>query len=651
MPGQRNSVSLSRKQQSGSQSDTRSKTPSAHQPALASQSEVQRAVKNPSTKTLTPHVIQTLQRQHGNRYVQRLIQKTHRPSPKTRSIQRTGRFRRGLEVGESVVDEPVTDTTIDTIGTLGDYLGADPTKGLQIGGETSGTGNAWTGAGQSGAGAGMSIGTGGVTVIMGGIQGGRNIYEWHKAGKELETVEPAFKGGDKALYATVELLNRKKAAAQKGTAEAAGGILGGISGLINGIAGLGTSAAAAITAGVAFSVGAGLNAIIGTIQAIRAFVSAGKRAKSQESMANVISAYVSVAGNIEQSISAKQGEVVTLTQQKGTATTRIAETENEARKLRNDLNAKKISRDDATARAKALQTERTTLRQQIVDADTRLPILATEIQQAEQKFDEVDRMRVSLAMSKRKMGFKGKLTAGGLNLGAALGGALLFAATLGAATGPAGWVISGIALIGTLAFAIGMKVKQSIRASNVDRMRAELELVNEYINSGKISGVDVPGAATTPDDRKQDDWSRDMFTGKTTGSGTTVAKKGWFNRLISKKKSGTMNMEQRQKELMDYLAKYDKSEAGDTIFEGFRKALAPGVDGDELVDNPKYDQNKPAAQQTGIPPKIALRSTIEDLLKHFFGPGADNMKESMLSPDQAKSDKAKALLRQKMKLS
>jgi hypothetical protein len=607
-----------------------------------SATQIQRAVDNPTSETLTPDVIQSLQRTHGNQVVQRLIMRANRPAA---TVQRAGRMRR---IGDSLEDDP---GVLDAIGTFGDYLGTDPTQGLgaNITGVDNGTGTGATGLGQQTGGNVISVATGalGTGINIYGMV--KNVGAWQEANEGLKTHEPGYKGdgttpGDKELFATVELLKRKRLAAQKGTAESAGGILGGISGLINGIAGFFSSAAAGVVAGTAFAAGAGLGALVGTINAIRDFFNVHKRRKGQKSVQNVINAYISLAAPLSATVSNKKPLYEAAVQDGLRLQGEKTKIEQATRLL--------VAAFRAGKRTPEMFTKAQQIKQLTQDNDdaiqtvaTRISTLGDEVRDAEQEFDKIDKMRVALATSKRKMGYKGKITSGITNLVSAGGAAALFAAAVGAgaAAGPVGWVLSGLAIVAALSFFIGMKIKRSIRKSNVTRMNAELLLVGEYINSGTIAGTASPGASPTVDERKMDTWKRDMFTGK-----GGVTEKGWFNKLISKKKSGTLKIGERKTELEVYLAKYDKDKAGETIIEGFTNALKPGAEGNQMVDNPKFDATK--APGPNNVQKITLRETIENLLKHFFGDKADDMKLSLLSTNPQKSGEAKKLIMQKMKL-
>lgn len=610
------------------QTKDRSHPPSLHQ-----------IPQKPSSVQLTPQQIQRLQRTHGNRSVQRLISQQRSPA-----LQRVGRTR-ARKVGNVLTDDP---GVVDLAGTLGDYLGADPTKGLSIGaaGDTAsssafnGTGNSLTGMGLDSVGQVMSVTTGSIGTVMGLGKVGLSVKDWHEANKELETHETAYKGGDKALFATVELLKRKRSAAQKGTAEGIGSIASGVSGIING-------ATQGVTSMVAFSVGAALGMVVSTINAIRDFFNAVKRGKAQSQVGNTMTAYMSLMGSVEQTMNDKKQQLQQHTTRKEDAEKELLVINQKVQQISTLHSSGQLKSTDiqkVKQGLQALKNRKTQMETQRDQSDQQILALGPEILQAEQKFDKIDAMRRSLAVSHRKLGFKSKITSGVTNLVGAGGAGALFAATLGAgaAAGPVGWVLSGIAIVGALSFFIGMAVKRSIRKSNVTRMNAEKVLVDEYIQSGTIAGQAATGASPDADTRKKDIWRRDMFTGK---GGVTA--KGWFNNLISKNKSGKLTMEERQAELKAYLEKYDKGAAGDTVFDGIRAALLPGDEGDQMVDNPKHNPQKPV---TGVPAKVTLRTTIEDLLKHFFGGNADDMKQSIISTDPTKQGKAKELLLEKMKL-
>ena len=556
-------------------------------------------------------------------------------------VQRAGT--RSIMDQEDTIDDPGIN---DTVGTFGDYMGTDPNSGLQIGGNGNGTGDSSTGLGQDTAGGVISILTGTVGIGMGSYNIYKNAKNLKTSSEDLKEHLTLYEGdgttpADKSLFATVELLKRKKLEAQKGIAENSITVLGGISGLINGIAGL---AGASILAGVAFAVGAGLNAIVGTISAFRDFFNAYKRSESKSEVGKVGAGYADAIKQVGEETSKTEGEVEKIKE----------------RQTKNDQNyqkAKAILAAYLTAKDPENHAEASVALDDLkraakwkVDIQNELLAKQTQIQKHEKDFDKYDKMRIALKTAERKQGFKSKIGTGVLGLTSATGGALLLAAALGAAaaTGPAGWVISGIALVGILGFAIGMAVKRSIRKDNVERMNQEIIELGTFIAEGKftdghvptIKGESIGGDAAA---RKNNTWHRDMY-------GDRVKKKGWFNKLFSKSKSGKINVGKRADELKTYLQKYDKRAAADTIIDGFIESLKDGSEGDRKVKNPAYKDDLPQEIKDQTEKEVTLRDLNMGLLAHFFGDDAMNMKYSLLSTDAEKLKSARTLLAKKLKL-
>jgi phage gpG-like protein len=469
-----------------------------------------------------------------------------------------------------------------TINNIGDFVGNDK-----------------AGFNQGTEGGSVSVVGGSIGLISGGIKTVSKGMEWHEANTQLEALDS--RKTEEGIYATIAIWERKRAAAIKGTAEGSGSVIGSISGLIGSIAGL--AGAQALSAAMS-AFGGILGAVTGTIMAVRDFMNVHKRRKAKNAIALVIDSYTQIASDVQTQMNSKLNEVKSAT---------------------NSLK---------TAKPK----DRAGLRSQ-------LTTLKGELAALETKFDGIDNMRLSLAVAKRKQGFGGKVFSGITNLvGAAGAGALAGLALGGAvAAGPAGWALAGVALAAALGYFIGMKVKKAIRESNVKRMNEEIVLVKEFIATGKVQGADVmlpngTNASAIPSQRRKAViWRREMFP--------TVEQKGWFNKLISKSKSGTMTIGERLVELEAYLDKYDKSAAANTVWEGFKRALAPGEEGDMEVDNPKFDAKNP----TAAPAKITLRQSIEALIDHFLpGKLADVQKAIAAGGD--KEDNTRKLLLQKMKL-
>lgn len=634
---------------------------------------------------LTPENVIHLQRQLGNQYVLNLMQRKKDPNavksastPAFPRIQRTGGTR-NVHDQEHTIDDPGIN---DTVGLVGDWMGTNPNEGLSITGSDNGTGDAGTGMDLGTAGSVISVLTGTVGTGMGTYNLVRNIQMHKQANTALKQYNTDYKDdsmpGHEELYATVNLLKRKRNDAVKGEFESAGSIIGGISGLVNGISGFISGATAALVAGVAFGVGAGLNALIGTIAAIRDFVSAGKRHKTKKEIGQVRAGYVELYNGLSekmvtlndknlndqgildgktneirdllQEINGKTGDIVVSNQ-------RIEELKDEYKKEQGLSKRQTLIADIMLEKQKInrLTQEKDALAQTAVEKEDeaqeigdRITETADKIQDAEAKYDEYGKIITALTTAERKQGYGGKIGTGIVNLAGAAGGAALLFATLGAgaAAGPVGWVLSGIALVGILGYTIGMAIKRSIRKSNVKRMKQEITLVANYITNGAL-----PAGGTLPDNytrggdegaRRNNIWHRQMFP--------TDEKKGWFNKLISKKRSGKMTMQERIDLITKYLSKYDTETQADVIVEGFIKALQPGDEGDQEVANPAYSDDLKPEIKANTPQTITLRDLNKSLLTHFFKDKADDMSSSLRSTDPDRSKDARDLLAQKLKL-
>ncbi len=640
---------------------------------------------------LTPDNIIHLQRTMGNQFVTNLVQRKQKDgsikssastTPSFPRIQRAGT--RSVHDQAHTVDDPGVN---DLAGATFDYIGFNQNEGLNITGGDNGTGDLGTGAGTS-----DTLGTVGSvgSIVTGTIGTGMGVYNLTqnarlhaKANAALKEANRDYKGdgtipGDTELYATVALLERTRTDAIKGEVESVGNIIGGISGLVNGIAGLINGATAALVSGVAFGVGAGLGAIFSTIAAIRDFVSAGKRAKTQKEIGRVRASYVELYTGLGEKSQAlkdqndvRQGQADDLTQESRDLSQQWSDKAAEVVDANTELDEKRAAyeEEESTTKRQSLIADIMLLKPRIAGlaeerdaleeaaqnkADAAQVILqqiattAAEILTTESKYDEYGKMITALTTAERKQGFGGKIGTGIINLLGAGGSIALLAATLGAgaAAGPVGWVLSGVALLGIIGYAVGMHIKRKIRESNVKRMKQEIVILADYIANGTLpSGHELPDGytpSTTESERRDDIWHRSMFP--------TTEKKGWFNKLISKKRSGTMTMGERVTLITNYLGKYDVGAQAEVIATGFVKSLQPGPDGDQEVTNPAYSDDLSPELKANTPQTVTLRDMNMGLLAHFFGDKADEMKVSLLSADDDKSDAAKELLAKKMKL-
>ena len=658
----------------------RSKSPSAKNKVTAKNGKAQPSspsIDHIDVDNLTQDNVLALQRQFGNQYVLKMMQRKKEADSQQASssdsksvIQRAGGTR-SIHDQEETVDDPGVN---DTIGLVGDWMGANPDEGLSIMGSDNGTGDQLTGVDLGTTGSVISTVTGTVGTGIGVYNLYRNVQNHTQANQALKENKTKYEGdgtipGDKELYATVELLKRKKSDAVKGEWENAGNILGGISGLVNGISGFISGATAALVSGIAFGVGAGLNAIIGTISAIRDFVSAGKRSKTKKEIGKVRAGYAELYKNLgdetkdlkkdndnnQNKLSGLQNQIQDKLQQIADLTQTLDTTREEAQDEETSIPERQKKIAQVMILKKQLETlneEKNTLHEDAQKVGGDIATTGQEIIDKEEKYDDYGKIITALKTSERKQGYGGKITTGTLNLVSAAGGAALLAATLGAgaAAGPVGWVLSGIALLGILGYAIGMHIKRKIRKSNVKRMTQELRLVGDYVANGTVPGTlpDGYNVSATAEERQDDVWHRQMFP--------TTEKKGWFNKLISKKRSGKMTMKERTDLMKEYLGKYDTGTQGDIVVTGFVNALKDDKEGLQKVSNPAYTDDLSPELKAQTPEEVTLRELNMGLLAHFFGSKADDMKASLLvDPDSSdenkkKFDDAKDLLKQKMKL-
>lgn len=581
----------------------------------------------------------------------------------------------------------VGDTVLEPMGLISDFIGGDQKQGMnQLGGE-NGTNNWTSGMGQDKVGNSGGI----ITNTMGLVSGGYSAYKNYQTRKDVmpkvQEYRQRFKVGDgsgpeKDIYASMELVNRQKAAAEKGLAEDSASIVGSILGIISGAAGL---ASAQVLGAVTSIAGGVLGIITGTISALRDFASAIKRSKAKKKVEGLLAAYMGVADDATSQKEQTQQEMTQINQTITQLQSQFDTTDNEVKALEGKIQEKeteKNKKETKETRKKELDKEIETLNSQIETKSqtlkslteqketegNKLPPLTTKVGKLEQTMDKFYTRGRALAVAARKQGYKTKIVSGGIGTLSVASGALLLAAMLGAsaALGPVGWAIAGVAILAGIGLAVGMKVKKAIRESNVVRMKDEKAMVDDYVNNGNLpSGITtamfkgfqdkkqkgsapntpVPGTdQSAVDQRKAQTWHRGIFPV------AEEKKKGWFNRLISKKRSGTMTMAERQKHLTDYIGKYDTGAAGDTIVTGFIEVLRDenSEDGQRPVQNPAFDENKPESDTNKK--TVPAYNLHMGMLAHFFGDNAEAMRLSLLSPDDDKAFNAATLLKKKLKV-
>lgn len=514
--------------------------------------------------------------------------------------------------------EVTTGEGYDLLGIGADWLGTSSTTGQNVGANIDpsgsmqpGTGNALTGGDQAIVGGELGVGVNVATTILSVASAKENIETLNKTKQEHKRSKQDYRAGNEELFAAVSVLEKERSQAKKGLASDISNVTLGLNGILNGIVTIiagavqsGTAAAIA-SAGigaVTFGVNYAGGAILSFIEAMRDFFKVHKRSKAKKQMWEMVRAY-------EQGLEAKHEEMANL------------------------------KRTTISSMADIFEIEKTT-------------------QEITREILRLEKLRSAFAMAERKQGYGGNLASGGMNLLATAGGAALLASVISASTvaaaTPIGWALAGAAALGILCFAIGKKIKKSLRNKNVTRMRQEREFVQEYIDTGKIAGRRSPAYDASgvqihspqenihrdPAEREQDIWHRFMVQPE----GVKVEKKGWFNRLFSKGKSGKSTMARRLNKLDRYLTKFDKEAAGDTIIEGLLAALDDSnPESQRMV---KIDPKGPDDDSN----KRTMKEQTRGLLEHFFPGKANDMIASLQSDNDKNREAAKRRILSKMKL-
>ena len=460
-----------------------------------------------------------------------------------------------------------------------------------------------------------NIGAGGgthanVSATGGGLAVGANLYTGAMAIKglvqserkaksvALQAARTNYDAGHQQLYAAVNVLEKEKQKALTGDLEnieqlgtSINGVINGVTTLLNSLSAVANTATAVISV-ITFGIGAGLAALLGTINGIRDSLNAHKRRKNQEATGTFIEFTQALLESYGAKIESKNNELRSAQKQYRLSTEYLFRPDEE--------------QDPDTAVIHSTILRGATAFESGINAD----ILALQ-----SKMPLMVKMISGLELSKRKQGYKEKAGTASLNFLGAAGGAALLAATIGgvaAAATPIGWTLIGLATIGVLVYSVGKKVKRKIRGSNVLRMREERDMINAQVAQNP----------NLPDQT----WHREDFE--------TAETKGWFNKLFSRSKSGSMTIRQRLIELNTYLKKYDIEAAGDDVYNGILAALV-GEEGSDAVE-----------VSDGI--EKSFKSATGELLTTL---GIDpNMIIASMQGDDAAQAKAKKLLLGKMKL-
>ena len=419
--------------------------------------------------------------------------------------------------------------------------------------------------------------------------------------------------GAPELYAAIQILEREQANARQGMAEggasliaAINGVGNGISTFINGFANAfsySSVAAATVIATATFAIGAGLNALMGTISGIRDIRTGIRRTLKRGATQELLDFCEKLSTQQEASLAAKRARIDELKEIEGNLQAELLTSQ--ARTLADDLLAAKL--------------------QQLKNVGQEVVTLGEEVAKDGDQVSMLTKMVGGLSVSARKQRAKEKGGTAFLNLTGAAGGAALLAATIGgvaAAATPIGWALSGIAAVSILIYTFSKFYKRKIRNSNVIRMRQEK------------AAIEAALSADPPTTTWHSAWNRDDFP--------TDEKKSRLNRFLneiapwkSKGKSGQITIGDRLNQLDAYLAKYDVESAGDAVYEGIAAALTQDV-GDQSVEV--------ADGQTKT-----FREAVAELLT-ALGLEPSQIIVSLQSEDPQDKEAAERLLKQKMKL-
>ncbi|MEM9907746.1 MAG: DUF4157 domain-containing protein [Cyanobacteria bacterium P01_D01_bin.44] len=515
---------------------------------------------------------------------------------------------------DAVKDETsgVVDTAAAYLGTGGAGPNGDPFPGSAPNSEGAQMGGGGIGNAEAANATGGILGT--AVNLYSGVKSAQQLKEsvsdYQAKGAEIQDLKGK---GNPELYAAITLLEKEQRQAARSGAEssvslfaAINGVCNGITTAINAIAGLSEGLSVAL-ANLTFGIGAGLNALMGTINAIRDINTARKRSKKQDATQQLVGFCQKLSDQLGVEVAQKQQRTQALEQRINTFTSMVAE----------NLANPKISSEDRIRIGAYHDSEIKASKQEIEQ-------LGAEIPAVEAKITTMGQMMSGLSVSARKQGWKEKgVVSGGLNLMGAAGGAALLAATIGgvaAAATPIGWALSGVAAVSILIYTTSKYVKRNIRNSNVVRMRQEKALIEQSIAQGTKSNQDL--------------WNRSEFP--------TEEKKGTFNKFLNKiapwkkkSKSGQTSIGERLNHIDAYLAKYDIEAAGNHVYEGILAALTQGQGAEKVPVSDTETKD--------------FKTAVEELMT-TLGINPADLIASMNSEDESVQAQAKQLVLTKMKL-
>lgn len=464
-----------------------------------------------------------------------------------------------------------------------------------------------------------------------------NIYKVSLAEVEIQAAEAEMRGGEAGLKTAVTILEKEKKTANFNIGLSFGDIVSGLNGIGNGVTTFWAAfssapgAVAAVSAGT-FLAGAGLGTVLGLISAVRNFAGAYRKTVQITAIQKSIQAYEGLAEKytgqiqtnteqleawdtqVDENFRHRQAFASRLEELKGQLDEKIAEYEDFEeqqqagfqgnpsgagfKKIQALLQSKK---EEIEAAIKPINNEIRSIDEALLSIEDPDPTavrttqeeIALKGQQVPVLAQMIDALTTS--SSRHEADRADKLVAGTFGaVGAAGAAALTIASTIGATAAlatPIGWGLAGAVAVGALVYAIGKRVNNKIKKSNLIRMDHEKDLLKLYLESGNLINVGtVSGFSDTGDPiagapdpnpegreaRKAHKWYRKNFP--------TKEKKGWFNKLISKKKDGKVTIEERLDIVTAYMTKYGVSEdTGEIIFAGIVDALTTPQGSEEVT--------------------------------------------------------------------
>ncbi|MGB0562715.1 MAG: eCIS core domain-containing protein [Spirulinaceae cyanobacterium] len=521
-----------------------------------------------------------------------------------------------------------------------------------------------------------------------------NIQHVRKANATIKAADSELNAGEKGLKTATSILEKEKGTAGFNIGEESVNFFSGLNGITNGVTTFWSAFSSAPEAVVAvsggtFLAGAALGAVLGTVTAIRLFTQARRKAAQLKEIQSTIKVYEGQVGKCEGQIKESHDQIFSLKDQVNNNYNQRVNFVKEIEKLKDKKNQKieayedfadeqraamqgallNGSSDSSTGAnmnklTEALNAKFAELVEPVIEEIKVLDIKLSGItdpdptlikaaqenisrkgQQIPTLIEMIGALTTSAAQHERSK--NAKIAEGTLSAVGALGAGALTVASMAGATAalatPIGWGIVGAVAIGALIYGIGKHVNKQIRKSNVQRMQQEQVPLELYIetghipNVGPIEGFNIEGdpiptdppnsePLTSKDIRRCHIWWRKNFP--------TIVTKGWFNKMLSKSKSGRMNIEQRLEQIDLYLTKHAVTEdKGDVMYHGIVDALMT-PQGNEPV----------TIEKDGTETEMTLKQAIKELLASKDISVSDVISDvESGNTDKVKSDIVKAM--------